>query len=118
MYISKLEVGCMLKEEKEKKKYTYDEIAKGSGISSSFVYRIGTGSRKNPSYDHVIRMIKFFDLTEKELLNYQENVADIDLRKANLINDIASLNVNDFEAISKFLKDIKEYQETLEIVDK
>ncbi|MFC0015222.1 MULTISPECIES: helix-turn-helix transcriptional regulator [Allobacillus] len=66
-----LDIAKLIKVEKSKNGFTYEKIATEVGCSSSYVFRLEKGLRKEPSYTVVKRMIEMFGLSEDDLEKYR-----------------------------------------------
>ena len=108
-----LDIKRLLKEERKKNGYTYEETANGIGCSSSYVYRVEKGSRKTPAYKVVNNIINFFGLKESDLLKYRTNANAVEVQRIKLMEQLEKINTKDFEEVSQLIQNIEKYQKTI-----
>ncbi|RYM01470.1 XRE family transcriptional regulator [Sporolactobacillus sp. THM7-7] len=69
-----LNVSILLKNEREKRFLTFEDVGAGVGVSASYIFRIEKGM-VTPSQKVVSQLIKYFGLETKDLSKYpQETV--------------------------------------------
>lgn len=105
----------LLKEERQKRLMTYEDVGNALGCSASYVFRIEKGKRKKPSYEIVSKMINVFELSDSDLNKYIDGDIALEVNKVeesekDIINFIKKMDVNDFSQVNLLLQQVKEYQ--------
>ena len=67
---------AMLKEERKKKKWSYDELGKKLGVSASYMFRLEKGERTNPSSDVLKKVCELFGVDPRTVLDMDMDVID------------------------------------------
>ena len=94
---------------------TYGEVARGVGVSPSYIYRLEKGERNAPSFEITNRIFNFFNLKYKDLLDYiEEEKGDSLFREeVNILEFASHMDIDSEADKEKLLKMVKKYQEKL-----
>lgn len=57
---------------KEIKHLSYEDIAKESGVSATYIYQLAKGKRKNPNVNVVKKIADYLEVTIEELLKEEQ----------------------------------------------
>ena len=57
---------------KEIKHLSYEDIAKESGVSATYIYQLAKGKRKNPNVNVVKKIADYLEITIEELLKEEQ----------------------------------------------
>lgn len=110
--VESIDIRRLLSTERSKRGLTYEELAKGIGCSSSYIFRIEKGARKSPSFEIVAKIIKYFGLTNEELKKYQKG-SELNSKEVLLLeimDTIRMMDVDNFNEIVTLVERIKKYQ--------
>ncbi|RCW62875.1 helix-turn-helix domain-containing protein [Saliterribacillus persicus] len=111
MDMKKLDIKRLLREERNKRGLTYDQVARRVGCSTSYLFRVEKGARKVPSENVMRNIIDYFELSEEELMNYNRDISDVDYNTGSLLESANSVDVNNLKDVVRFLQVVAEYQE-------
>ncbi|WP_440897445.1 helix-turn-helix domain-containing protein [Amphibacillus sp. Q70] len=111
MNLEKVDIKRLLREERNKRGLTYDQVASKVGCSTSYLFRVEKGARKIPPENVVRKIIDYFELGEEELLNYQRDFSEVDYKTEVLLKAAKTVDVNNLQEFISFLKIVEGYQE-------
>lgn len=60
-------IMSLLKDERERRNWTYEEVGAKLGVSASYIFRLEKGERANPSSKVIIAMCELFGLNPNEI---------------------------------------------------
>jgi|HigsolmetaAR206D_1030411.scaffolds.fasta_scaffold00120_34 transcriptional regulator with XRE-family HTH domain len=116
MFPEKLDIPRMVRTEREKRFMTYADVAKGVGVSASYIYRLEKGMRKKPSFDVLARIIEFFGLTDRDLRQYIDgDISEPPILgiQQELLDFAKEMDTNSMAEVSKLLDMVREYQNSV-----
>lgn len=109
--IHRLDIVKLLKTEREKRFLTYADVAEAIGCSASYIFRLEKGKRKKPSYEIVSKIIDFFGLTEKDLMEYVDGDIQFDMDlESEILNYIRNMDTQNLKQVEKLIEMIQIYQ--------
>lgn len=89
-------IGAILKQERQKRGWSYEELGKRIGVSASYMYRLESGQRANPSTKVLRAICELFDIEptkvmamEPQSLMLNGNSIDMDV-----VQEVMNLIVN------------------------
>jgi len=120
MDFSNLDLGRLLNNERKKRFLSISEVARGVGVSPSYIYRLEKRERNTPSFEIYSRIINYFNLSYFDLKEYaqkkedKDSILDIEIKILEFLRskDIEKVKSNDFLVlVEEYKKRIKEAKE-------
>lgn len=118
MDFSNLDLGRLLNQERKKRFLSISEVARGVGVSPSYIYRLEKRERNTPSFEIYSRILNYFNLSYNDLKEYlqkkEENILDIEIKILEFLRskDIEKVKSTDFLVlVEEYKKRIKEAKE-------
>ncbi|MBO1005916.1 helix-turn-helix domain-containing protein [Pseudogracilibacillus auburnensis] len=110
-----IDIQKMLKEERQKKSMTYEDVAQKLSYSASYIFRIEKGKRKKPSYEFVSKMINLFGVDDlsvymdkTKLIKPIQNGKE---QEQELLKYIRTMDSDSITQVEVLLEMVNEYQE-------
>lgn len=120
MDFSNLDLGRLLNNERKKRFLSISEVARGVGVSPSYIYRLEKRERNTPSFEIYSRILNYFNLSYFDLKEYaqkkedKDSILDIEIKILEFLRskDIEKVKSNDFLVlVEEYKKRIKEAKE-------
>lgn len=110
------EIMEMIKAERKRRGWSYEELGKRLGVSASYLYRLEKGQRKNPSSTVLKSLCELFNIDPGKVLQMEPNPVDgsgasLDMKVVYEVYDLAmNTDVDKLSDVMRLLGRIKELQ--------
>lgn len=71
------EIMALLKVERKKRGWSYEELGKRLGVSASYMYRLEKGQRQNPSVKVLKSLCELFDIEPSRVMLMEPNLIQV-----------------------------------------
>lgn len=110
------EIMEMIKAERNRRGWSYEELGARLGVSASYLYRLEKGQRKNPSSTVLKSLCELFNIDPSKLLQMEPNLVDVNGQQVDMsvLTEVYDLvmktDVDKTNDVMELLGRIKEFQ--------
>ena len=110
------EIMEMIKAERKRRGWSYEELGKRLGVSASYLYRLEKGQRKNPSSTVLKSLCELFNIDPGKVLQMEPNLVDVNGQQVDMsvLTEVYDLvmktDVDKTSDVMELLGRIKEFQ--------